>query len=268
MLLFVPVRTDAYRERFPLGTVLLILANVAVFFLIRSGSIEDLSGWVLIYGELSPAQWFTSVFTHFGWLHLIGNMVFLWCFGQVVEGVAGFWRFLGLYLLIGALQCGLEQGLVLLASPASGSPEVIGISYGASAAIFGLLAVAMVWAPRTRIDTLFVYWVIVVAGARIGRVSLLVLGTAYLGLEGVGACLGATELASGGQLPVTSALLHLSGAAVGLPLALVLLRLNAVDCGGWDYFSRRQRRAGSTGPVEIARKGWVPPPERVAGRSE
>ena len=186
MLLFVPVRTDAYRERFPLGTVLLILANVAVFFLIRSGSIEDLSGWVLIYGELSPAQWFTSVFTHFGWLHLIGNMVFLWCFGQVVEGVAGFWRFLGLYLLIGALQCGLEQGLVLLASPASGSPEVIGISYGASAAIFGLLAVAMVWAPRTRIDTLFVYWVIVVAGARIGRVSLLVLGTAYLGGAGGG----------------------------------------------------------------------------------
>ena len=76
-------------------------------------------------------------------MHLIGNMIYLWGFGLIVEGKVGWWRFLMIYLAIGAIECAIEQTLMLGADSKS-------YSQGASAVVYGLVAIGMVWAPGTR----------------------------------------------------------------------------------------------------------------------
>lgn len=92
--------------------------------------------------------WYTvlsSMFLHGGWLHIIGNMWFLWVFGNNVEDSMGHVRFVGFYLLCGALAA-LAQ---IFASPSSPAPLV-----GASGAISGVMGGYLVLYPRVRIHTL------------------------------------------------------------------------------------------------------------------
>ena len=100
-------------------------------------------------GELGAAgavqPFFTSMFLHGSWLHLLGNMWFLWIFGDNVEDMLGSWRFLVFYLLAG-LGAGLAHYLV---QPSSAVPTV-----GASGAIAGVLAGYLVLFPRARVTTL------------------------------------------------------------------------------------------------------------------
>ena len=100
-------------------------------------------------GELGAAgavqPFFTSMFLHGSWLHLLGNMWFLWIFGDNVEDMLGSWRFLVFYLLAG-LGAGLAHYLV---QPSSAVPTV-----GASGAIAGVLAGYLVIFPRARVTTL------------------------------------------------------------------------------------------------------------------
>ncbi len=103
---------------------------------LQSGEI----GWA---GTVQP--FFTSMFLHGSWLHLIGNMWFLWIFGDNVEDTLGSVRFLTFYLLAG-LGAGLAHYLV---QPSSAAPTV-----GASGAIAGVLAGYLVLFPHARITTL------------------------------------------------------------------------------------------------------------------
>src|SRR5687768_18145771 len=87
----------------------------------------------------------TSMFLHGGWMHLIGNMWFLWIFGNNVEDSMGHLRFIVFYLL-----CGLgAAGAQVLASPASPIPMV-----GASGAISGVMGGYLLLYPRVRVHTL------------------------------------------------------------------------------------------------------------------
>ncbi|MCZ0738573.1 rhomboid family intramembrane serine protease [Phreatobacter sp. AB_2022a] len=92
---------------------------------------------------VSPwATWITYMFMHAGWMHLIGNMLFLWVFADNVEDAMGHVRFLIFYLL-----CGLIAGtLHLLINPGSQAPLV-----GASGAISGVLAAYLILFPRVRV---------------------------------------------------------------------------------------------------------------------
>lgn len=87
----------------------------------------------------------TSMFLHGGWLHLIGNMVFLWVFGNNIEDAMGHGRFLVFYLLCGIAAAGVQ----LAVSPASLVPMV-----GASGAISGVLGGYLLLYPRVRVHTL------------------------------------------------------------------------------------------------------------------
>ena len=93
-----------------------------------------------------PLQWVTSPFLHADLMHLIGNMIFLWAFGLVIEGKLGWLRFAALYLGMGVAQSAFEQVCTL------GFGE--GGSLGASAIIYGLMVMAMVWAPRNEMSCL------------------------------------------------------------------------------------------------------------------
>jgi membrane associated rhomboid family serine protease len=88
---------------------------------------------------------FSSMFLHGGWLHIAGNMLFLWIFGNNVEDSMGRLRFLFFYLLCGVL-AGLAQ---LLVNPSSHVPNI-----GASGAIAGVLGAYLVLYPRARVLTL------------------------------------------------------------------------------------------------------------------
>ncbi len=89
----------------------------------------------------------TSMFLHGGWMHLLGNALFLWIFGNNVEDSMGRLRFLVFYLL-----CGLAAAAAQIAvSPASPVPMV-----GASGAISGVLGAYLVLYPRVRVNVLFI----------------------------------------------------------------------------------------------------------------
>ena len=84
----------------------------------------------------------TSMFLHGGWLHLIGNMLYLWIFGNNIEDAMGHWRFVLFYLLCGAAAA-LAQ---VLQDPASATPMI-----GASGAIAGVLGAYLLLYPRARV---------------------------------------------------------------------------------------------------------------------
>jgi len=93
---------------------------------------------------------FTSMFMHGGWLHLIGNMVFLWIFGDNVEDAMGRFKFIFFYLLCGALAALLQS----IIDPASNIPMI-----GASGAIAGVLGAYLLLHPRANINVLV--WIII-----------------------------------------------------------------------------------------------------------
>lgn len=93
-------------------------------------------------------------FLHAGWFHLIGNMIYLWVFGNTVEDKAGSLKFILIYLISGAVG-GVAQALLI----SDGVPIV-----GASASIAGLLGVYIIWFPYARIKTLLpimIFWTVV-----------------------------------------------------------------------------------------------------------
>jgi len=96
-----------------------------------------------------PLTLITSVFLHGGWWHLIGNMLFLWVFGDNIEDSMGHWRFLFFYLLCGAA-AGLAQAVA--------TPEVQQPTVGASGAVAGVLGAYMVLHPRVKILVLAFNW--------------------------------------------------------------------------------------------------------------
>lgn len=90
----------------------------------------------------APATLVTSMFLHGGWMHLIGNMLYLWVFGDNVEDAMGHWRFIPFYLI-----CGVAAALAQLAiDPGSTTPMI-----GASGAIAGLLGAYLLLHPKAHV---------------------------------------------------------------------------------------------------------------------
>ena len=235
----IPYSTDAPIYHFPWATIGLIVLNVIALAALFGGAIENPEDWVLIYGDgLHPLQWISSNFIHGSFMHLVGNAAYLWGLGLVVEGKLGWQKFLPVYFGLGIVECGIEQTAML------GVEE--GASFGASAIVYGLLAMALVWAPENELSF---FWYRGTFELSIRTCAIL-----YIGLEVV------TVVVSG--LAVTSSLLHLIGAGLGFGLGTVLLKANVVDCEGWDLFSRMRRRRAAPKQAPPT----VSVPQRVAAQ--
>jgi len=156
----IPLRDDNPAQRIPVVTRALILANIAawVFELTLGDGLPDfLRDWGVVPGRLIAslagdtslpvelATVFSSMFLHGGWMHVIGNMWYLWIFGDNVEDRMGSLRFLAFYLAGGAVAALVHSALL----PGSALPTV-GAS-GAIAAVLGAYAQAF---PRARVLTL------------------------------------------------------------------------------------------------------------------
>jgi membrane associated rhomboid family serine protease len=248
-VIIIPTGTDAPIYHWPYATVGLIVLNVALLFVIPpqrsepeldendnviagSQAVTNFERYSLAIGDghLHPIQWVTHNFLHFDIFHLLGNMLFLWAFGIVVEGKLGAIKYLLLYLAIGTLHGAFVQ--MLLVRSGVGSHAA-----GASAVVYGLLAVCMVWAPRNELNCT----VILIIGFRVlvyhwdlyyTTVALLYIGEQAVGLAFWGWL---------GQKLMVSEMGHLSGAMWGALLAVAMLKANLVDCEEWDVFTMWSR---------------------------
>ena len=237
-----PLKDNVPTRSFPIVTVALIAANVAVWLWeVQTGVEHD----VLRYGYYpctvegpctQPASliphlpwWegaFSSMFLHASWVHVGGNMLFLWIFGNNVEDSMGHLRFVVFYVA-----CGLAAALIqVFVTPASGVPMV-----GASGAISGVMGGYVVLYPRARVYTLvplgfFITTIVLPAWTMIGYWALIQV------FSGVGS-LGADN--EGG----VAFWAHVGGLVAGI----VLVKLFARD----DYV--QEHRAGTWAPRRL---GW------------
>ena len=141
----IPIGTDAPIYHFPKVTIGLIVANCVCFALTGFGDFALTEPWLLEFGTLNPVQWLSSMFAHAHFPHLISNMIFLWSFGLLVEGKLGAKNMFAVYMGIGLSQAAFIQ-LIMLPWKSSGA-------LGASSAIYGLMAISLVWAPKNDLNT-------------------------------------------------------------------------------------------------------------------
>jgi hypothetical protein len=165
----------------------------------------------------------TNNFLHAGLLHIAGNMFFLWGFGLVVEGKLGWLRFLVLYLTIGTIYGAIIQVAML------GSH---GLALGASGAIFGLLVIALIWAPKNEMSCFL--WLF---RPMLVEMPITIFASTYLIWQVFVAWLT--------NFSMSSAMLHLTGGGVGAVFGVALLKLHWVDCEGWDLFALWKGNLGS-----------------------
>jgi membrane associated rhomboid family serine protease len=219
----IPLKDDNPTRTFPFVTIAVILANVGVFVrvLMLPGPAQQslVLRLALIPSELThapPGRYdligynlltiLTSMFVHGGWIHLLGNMLYLWIFGNNIEDVVGHARFALFYLL-----CGLTGALAQIAIDPSSTVPMI----GASGAIAGVLGAYLVTFPAARIHTL-VFFVIF---ARVAEVPALIVLGFWLLIQLV----NASRVGPGG----VAWFAHLGGFLAGL-LLIALLRKRRV----------------------------------------
>ncbi|MGC8669163.1 MAG: rhomboid family intramembrane serine protease [Chthonomonadales bacterium] len=242
----IPLRDNIPTRRFPLLTVSIILANVAFFVLDRvSGGYVRVEqptpfGYVLVshrfIGGLSAqyamvpahvtqdltAYWptiFTSMFLHANWLHIGGNMLYLWIFGNNVEDTLGRLRFLFFYFSCGFLAAAAQ----IYTDPASTVPVI-----GASGAIAGVMGAYLVLFPNASILSIVPIFFI---GALMEVPAILVIGFWAL-IQFLNAnMLGGGELLTGGGVAYFA---HIGGFVGGILLVTLM--------GGRGLLRRRRDR--------------------------
>lgn len=179
----IPISDDNPTLRFPLVTVLLLVALAAIWLFVQGAGLDpaalaaSVCNWGMVPGEITGRARvgsgfslgngmaclvdndprnvltpLTSMFLHGGWAHLLGNGLFLWIFGNNVEDSMGRFRFAVFYLL-----CGLVAAAAQIAiDPASIVPMV-----GASGAISGVLGAYLVLYPRVRVNILIFLFIFI-----------------------------------------------------------------------------------------------------------
>jgi membrane associated rhomboid family serine protease len=145
----IPLRDVIPSRTTPYITITIIAINALAFLFEISLPHEVLNSFLTVYGVVpayfSAPTLVTSMFLHGGWLHIIGNMWYLWIFGDNVEDRVGHGRFIVFYLL-----CGFAAALGQVAvDPNSTVPTI-----GASGAIAGVMGAYFVLYPRSRVLTL------------------------------------------------------------------------------------------------------------------
>ena len=150
--------SDASRRplHFPIVTVLIIIANFVVFWNELQGGNAFVLTWAAVPAHIMAGRdWITiltAMFMHASWLHILGNMVFLWAFGPQIEDAMGPFKYLTFYLL-GGLVAMLAQ---IAANPSSRIPTL-----GASGAIAAVMGAFLITFPTHRIRTLLIIFIFI-----------------------------------------------------------------------------------------------------------
>lgn len=206
-----PLRDTQPSYSRPVVTYALIAVNILVF--LYEFSLDDYSRnqfialWGLTPDNFSVLNIFTSMFLHGGWLHVLGNMWFLWIFGDNIEDILGHGKYLLFYLL-----CGVAAGLTQTLMTAGSRVPMV----GASGAIAGVMGAYMVKFPRSRIDTI-VFIFIFFTRIDVPAWLMLVYWFAVQFFSGVGS-IGYSQASQGG----TAFFAHIGGFLTGIALVNLL----------------------------------------------
>jgi membrane associated rhomboid family serine protease len=157
-----PLHDNVPTRRFPVVTVGLIAANLLVWLLYQEPDFDrsvrelafqpcEIQNTCPQVGEDWWLTWFTAVFLHAGWGHILGNMLFLWIFGNNVEDAMGRVGFLAFYIL-GGIAATATQTVATLATGTLADAAIPVL--GASGAISAVLGAYLVLLPRARVLTL------------------------------------------------------------------------------------------------------------------
>jgi len=140
------------RGQFAFVTTLVILVNVYVFLLELQGGNRFVYTWSAIPARITHGQHtvtlISSMFMHAGWMHIIGNMVFLWAFGPAIEDAMGHVAYLSFYF---------AGGITAMMAQVLGDPHSTIPSLGASGAIAAVMGAFIITFPRDRIRTLLFF---------------------------------------------------------------------------------------------------------------
>ena len=217
----IPLRDIQPSRSTPIVTVGIIVVNVLVFLYQISLDRFSLNHFIVVYGvvpdRLHYLSLLTSMFLHGGWMHLIGNMWFLWIYGDNIEDVLGHGKYLLFYLLAGVAAALLQVVLNF----DSRVPMI-----GASGAIAGVMGAYMIKFPHARILTLipiFVFFTTV----EVPAFFMLLYWFVIQFFSGIGS-IGYSQMSQGG----TAWFAHIGGFVAGMVLILVL--------GTRDPYARRR----------------------------
>ncbi|MHB1361453.1 MAG: rhomboid family intramembrane serine protease [Thermoleophilia bacterium] len=176
-----PFKDNIPTERFPIVTALIIAINAAVFlYELTLDAAGKLDAFFAQYG-MTPYEithgasitqrsipvyltLITMMFLHGGWLHIGGNMLYLWIFGNNVEDTMGRFRFVFFYLA-----CGVLAGLAQIAV----DPASTVVNIGASGAIAGILGAYLLLFPRAKVTTL-IFLVVFITVVQLPAVVVLI----------------------------------------------------------------------------------------------
>jgi membrane associated rhomboid family serine protease len=140
--------------RKPVVTGLLIAVNVFVFLQELLYGDAFVGQWAAIPAQITAGHHFVTIFTamfmHASWMHIIGNMIFLWAFGPEIEDAMGRGRYL-IFYLVGGVVAMLAQ---VLANPGSTVPNL-----GASGAIAAVMGAFLITYPRDRIKAVLFFFI-------------------------------------------------------------------------------------------------------------
>jgi membrane associated rhomboid family serine protease len=207
----IPLRDTQPSRTTPLITVGIIVVNVLVFLYQVSLDRFSLNYFIGEFGvipdRLRYMSLITAMFLHGGWLHLAGNMWFLWIYGDNVEDILGHGKYLLFYLL-----CGVAAALLQIAMNSDSRVPMI----GASGAIAGVMGAYLIKFPRARILTLipvFLFFTTV----EVPAVFILLYWFVIQFFSGVGS-IGYSHLSQGG----VAWFAHVGGFVAGMLLILVL----------------------------------------------
>src|SRR6516162_9794546 len=200
-----PLRDTQPSYSKPIVTVALIVINILVFLYEFSLDPYSQNAFIGTFGLVPDrfhfANVITSMFLHGGWMHVLGNMWFLWIFGDNIEDILGHPKYLLFYLM-----CGIAAALTqVFFNPVSRAPMV-----GASGAIAGVMGAYMIKFPNSRIRTLlflFIFFTMVDVPAWIMLIY-------WFGLQFVGGfeSLASAQVTQGG----TAFFAHVGGFVAGI----------------------------------------------------
>ena len=215
----IPLRDVIPSRTVPFITITIIVLNALAWLFELSLPERDLNQFLTYYGVVPADFWVpslvTSMFLHGSWMHVIGNMWYLWIFGDNVEDRLGHGRFIVFYLL-----CGIAAAIGQIAIDSSSTLPTI----GASGAIAGVMGAYFVLYPHSRVLTL-IPWIIFWEVIELPAVILLAFWFLLQLIGGVGQI--AATSASHGSGGVAFAA-HVAGFVVGV-IGVFIFRKREVD---------------------------------------
>jgi membrane associated rhomboid family serine protease len=206
--MIVPYRVNTLTVRNPWANLVILALNIGCFVLVNTGQISI--DWVerLVLQDWSALGLLGHQFLHAGWMHLLGNMIGLWVFGNALNGVISNLEYAVIYLLCGVLAAALHLMI-------DGAPAV-----GASGAIAGLFGLYLAIYPKNEISCW--YWFFQAGTFEMKGYILIIVWFIWEIVSGLRGVAGIASWA------------HVGGLIAGFGAGLVLLKLQRVELGDYD----------------------------------